>query len=165
MVFFWMICFKAFLANKPALRNFALFLLVGVTLAICIEAIFRNLTPPYGAHVTYGSNGRIALDYKDTLFFTIFNAIDSAVLLIIGVLFWRQGKDAATRGQRLRIKGSAVSFLVFAAAYIVTPVFGLEKQAQASFILLSAGLIIFGGTNLLGATIDRATNVPNQPTS
>lgn len=161
MLLLWLILIRGTLAHKRTLFVAANSLAVILGIVSLVEAVHRNLILSHSAYISSTAGGGIALLYVDSLSFQIINGLNSLALALIGVYFWRQGKGAATKAQRLRIRSLAVGFLFFAAAFVITPIFPVDNQAQISVALLSAGLIIIGFFAVIGAIAGHKETAPN----
>lgn len=160
MFLFWQISLRA-ATSKPRLILFVNTILGALTIALIFEAIFRNLTPPYGNRIIYDASGRTALEYTDTIFFTVFNAIDSLALIFLGIYFWRQGKNAPTRSQRVRILTVAPAFGIVTLAFLFGPLLPLDLQPIFHVVMLSMGFILAAIGGIVGLIIKRTEAVPS----
>lgn len=158
MFFLWTIVIRAFLGRSKLFSRLAWVAAAVLTAANIVENFVRNLsTSPYSTELVTNANGRIAVVYNDSTLYPILHGLNSLALLLVAIFFWTQAKDAPDRGQKVRIRSLAVGFMLFTAAYVISPTFPLEQQAVVSAILLSSGLLIIGLANIVGSMISRQT--------
>ncbi|RTK95000.1 hypothetical protein EKI60_00905 [Candidatus Saccharibacteria bacterium] len=154
MLMLWLIYIRVFLPNKPLFRTTATILIGILTLVIFAEAVHRTLTPPYGAYINYANDG-IALVFRENTLYKILVGLDSLALVFTGVYFWRLGKQAPNLWQRMRVRGLAIGFGVFATSLLIVPALPLADQATTSFGIFLVGVIIVAITSITGAVLQR----------
>ena len=155
MLWLWFIATRSFLANLPAVRKVVNSVAVGVTALLCINSVFVNLTPPYGAHLIANPNGGVALAYRTSQIYNILMAYHSISLLIIAIFFWREGAAIPNIGHRIRVQGFAVSFLIVASAFFFNAILATELQATVTVTLWSVALIYLAIMNVVGSVLSK----------
>ncbi len=155
MLWLWFIATRSFLGNQPTARKVINSVAIAVTTLLCINSVFVNLTPPYGASILVNSNGGISLVYRTSQLYNILMAYHSISLLLIAAFFWREGSAIKNIGQRIRVQGFAVSFLIVASAFFFNALLEVELQATVTVVLWSIALIYLAIMNTVGAVLSR----------
>jgi hypothetical protein len=155
MMSLWFLTTRAFLSRWPKAVVFANTLVIAFTGVVITEALFRNLTLPYKITILHNANGGITYSYADAPLYTIFSSIDSLALVFMAIFFWRQGKAAPTKGQRLRIRSFATSFILVSVAFIVPATMPENIQFRVSVILWSIAMLNMALFNAIGSAMDR----------
>ncbi len=158
-IFLWFISIRAFLSHRPKLQKTAYIFVYLLTAALMAEAVYRDLTPPYGAKIIELSAGKLALIYNDTMFTTILYAVDSLALLILGIYFWMQAKAAPTLSQQIKIRSFAIGMVFITLAFTVPHAFPLEQQLVISTLMFSLFPISVG----VGMLMARLKEKPKAP--
>jgi len=162
----WLLVIRAFLGNKPVLSKVATGLVIILTIVSMAEAIHRNLTPPYSTELIRTASNMPALTYNDSLAYQILAGLHGLSLLFTGAYFWRQGKEAPTKSQALRIRSIALAFLAGSSIFVIAPGFPVEDQLQVIGVGLSIVFLILGASTVIGRIMKRQENsTPAAPSS
>lgn len=149
LLFLWIISIRAFLANHPLTSKIALGAASGLAIVSMIEAIFRNLTFPYGTHIERTANNQLAVIYEHTLLFNVFLAVNSLSLLFIAIYFAKQASLPPARSQRIRLRGVSSGFIIGAINFMTTPLLPIEQQALYTVACFTVGFLIIAVAGII----------------
>jgi hypothetical protein len=136
-LYLWFISIRAFLGHRPRLSKFATSLAYILTAVCMLEALHRDLTPPFGAKVADIAGNNLALIYNDTTLTGILYVLDSLALLIMGIYFWSQAKAAPTKAQKAKIRSLGIGMAFITLAFTIPHAFPLEQQLKISTAIFS----------------------------
>ena len=142
LLFLWIISIRAFLSNRPTLAKIAAGSVGLLAAASMVEAIFRNLTYPYGTHIERTATNQLAVIYDHNMLFNILTAVNSLSLLFISIYFIRQASQPPALSQRIRLRGVSIGFIIAAFNFIATPLLPLEKQALFTVACFTVGFLV-----------------------
>lgn len=142
LLFLWIISIRAFLSKFPKLSKVALAIVGALAVTTMIEAIFRNLTFPYGTHIETTASGQLAVIYYHSMLFNILTAINSLSLLCISAYFLRQASQPPALSQRIRLRGVSIGFIIAGFNFITTPLMPIEKQALYIVACFTLGFLV-----------------------
>jgi len=153
MMMLWLICTRAFLGRYRAVSTVANIVIISFTGLLIENAVTRNLGNAVSTEVTRSATGALSLSFTSSMAYNILTGIDSLVLFFIALFFWRQADAAPDKGQRLRIRSIAVSFIILASPFYVAPALPLEEQYKVSATLWALGALVLAAMNLIGSII------------
>jgi hypothetical protein len=149
---------RAFLSSKPKAMLIANTAVILLAIACIVDAIVRNLSPPYSTSIVTISNISSDIVFTDSLRYNILVGINSLSLFLLSFYFWRQGSSAPNSGQKLRIRAMSLAFLFTSMVYIMMPASPLSSYVEIKDIILSTIFIIIGASALISYFLNRSSS-------
>jgi len=110
-LFLWLLSIRAFMGSKPLLKNIAYFTLISLVMVGILDAMRRNLNPPYSTNLNMVS-GIPDIVFTAAPSYNILTGIFSISLFLLSFYFWKQAGKAPSKSKILRIRSLAIVFLL-----------------------------------------------------
>jgi hypothetical protein len=150
-LFLWLLSIRAFLGSKPKIMFVANTVVFTLAIVSMIDAILRNLTPPYlDTKIVSVSSYAFDITYADSLRYSILTGLNSLSFFLLSFYFWKQGDAAPNSGQKIRIRGLAIAFFITSLVFVVMPaipykqLFDIKDGILTIIFLIIAISAIFG---------------------
>lgn len=161
-LFLWLLSIRAFLGTKPKIMFIANTLVFLLAIVSMIDAILRNLTPPYlETKIVSVSSYAFDITYTDSLRYSILTGLNSLSFFLLSFYFWKQGDAAPNSGQKLRIRGLAIAFFITSLVFIVMPAIPFKGLFDIKDGLLTIIFLIIVISGIAGHFLNKKAKAIN----
>jgi hypothetical protein len=156
LLFLWLLSIRAFLGTKPKAMFTANVLVFLLAIASMIDAIIRNVSPPYlNTKIVMISDRTYDIVYANSMSYNILTGINSLAFFLLSFYFWKQADSAPTSGQKLRIRGLAIAFLITSLVFVGMPVIPFHGLFEIKDSILTIIFLIIVVSGIVGHMLNK----------